>query len=209
MGALMGMTPFNLSEEDMRQAEEEFQKIESMTDAELQVYYSTDPDGISEMASMQKEAEESEEWERTPIEKRRSPLGRKLIRPGLLELYQQIYDRVAKGVPRKVIASELGISEHRLKMALRNLRRLTGQDPKSLGKSHVHKGDEYKRCPQCRGYENQDVRSEYDSNPRRRHKKKEIPVSRMNLPGEHDENLDWLSDPDRQDGNRRKYKPPS
>ena len=48
MSALMGMTPVNISEEDLRWAEEEFQKIESMTDAELHDYYTSDPDGISE-----------------------------------------------------------------------------------------------------------------------------------------------------------------
>jgi hypothetical protein len=113
-------------------------------------------------------------------------------------------------MPWKQIAAELGVSVDTIKIALRVVRRLTGQDYTR----HQHKTPEdFNRCRQCRGFVNQDTRSEYDLNPRRRHKKNEIPVSRIKYPAlagkklGDEEKLDRLSYSGRQDGKRRAYKP--
>jgi len=85
-------------------------------------------------------------------------------------------------MPRKKIAAELQISIHTVKMVLRVLRRLTGQDHRN----HRHKDEEqFNHCPQCRSYSNWDTRKLYDEKldetpePRRKRKRKEIPESRL------------------------------
>ena len=118
MLALLSMTSVNLSDEDLRQVEEEIQRVELMTDAELQVYYSSS-EGLADIACAQEVEQTFKQLEATPIEQRPNLLGRKLLRSGKLEFYQQIHTRVVKGVPRKVIADELGIASNCLNALFR------------------------------------------------------------------------------------------
>jgi hypothetical protein len=63
--------PVDVSEEDLRKAEEEAARIESMTDKELEEYYLS-PAGCAELAYERKIERELEEIEATPIEQRPS-----------------------------------------------------------------------------------------------------------------------------------------
>src|SRR5262245_59008040 len=190
MLALLYMTPVNLSGEDLRKVEEEIERIESMTDEDLRNYYRS-PIGLAEIEYDKKIEREIAEWEATSLEQRPTSLGRKLIRCGKLEFYREIHARLIRGMSRKKIAAELGVSIHRLKIALRALRRLTGEDYKH----HRHGNPvEFNRCPQCRGYANSGNRKPYDekldgtAEPRRKHKRNEISQSRRNMQrGETDE----------------------
>src|SRR5215510_2184203 len=192
MWALLYMTPGNLTDEDLRWAEEELARLESMTDEDLEEYYRS-PAGQAEIAYERK----LEKEEAGPIEQRPNALGRKLIRAGKLEFYQAIHSRVLKGLPRKKIAEELGVSIHRVKMALRALRRLTGQNYEHH--RHGNNPEEFNRCPQCRGYFNRGTKKlhgeKLDGTPerRRKHKQKEIPESRLDVElGETDDEHDSI-----------------
>jgi len=179
--ALLEMTPLNVSEDELRRVEEEIAQIESMTDEELQAYYST-PEGLVEIAQ---EREFNLQWEATPIEQRSNPLGRKLIRRGKLEFYREIHTRLIRGMPRKKIAHELGllygrkISSDTVKVAIRGLRKLTGQDYRH----HHHRGEDFNKCSQCRGYAYQGSNF-YGEDKRRLQRKKKldgtvIPISQL------------------------------
>src|SRR5262245_45448325 len=202
------MVPVKWSEEDLRKAEEETARFELMTDEELEEYYRS-PEGLAELAYERKLDREEEEFEAIPIEERPNPLGRRLIRRDKLEFYQNVLTKVGQGMPWKKIAAELGVSVSTIKMALRVVRRLTGKDHRH----DQHKNPEdFNECRQCRGFVNQGTRSEYDSNPRRRHKKNEIPLSLIKYPSRSgkeltdDEKLERLSSSGRKDGNRRAYR---
>jgi len=185
--------PVNVSDETLRKAEEEAARIESMTDEELEEYYRS-PAGRAELEYERKLEREVEEAEAIPIEERPNPLGRKLIRRGKLEYYQKVATRVAQGIPRKKIADELGVSVSAIKFALRVVRRLTGQDYTH----HNHTTwEDSMRCPQCRSHLNTNTHKPYGEKldgtpePRRKHKRKEIPQSRFNIqPGESDNEND-------------------
>jgi hypothetical protein len=194
--SLVWMVPVNVPEEDLRKAEEEAARIESMTDEELEEYYRS-PAGLAELAYERQLEREFEEMESIPIEQRPNPLGRKLIREGKLEYYQNVATRVTQGIQRKKIADELGVSLSAIKFALRVVRRLTGQDYTH----HKHNTwEDSTRCPQCRGYLNSDTHKPYGEKldgtreTRRKHKRKEIPQSELiGQPGgtdNEDENLE-------------------
>ena len=116
--------PVAVSEEDLRKAEEKAARFESMTDDELDEYYRS-PAGCAELDHERELDRELEEIEAIPIEQRPNPLGRKLIRRGKLEFYQNVLSRVGQGIPRKKIAEELEVSVNTIKVALRVARRLT------------------------------------------------------------------------------------
>jgi len=184
------MVPVKWSEEDLRKAEEETARFELMTDEELDEYYRS-PEGLAELAYERQLDREQEEFEAIPIEERPNPLGRRLIRRGKVEFYQNVVTRVVQGMPRQKIADELRVSVDTIKIALRVVRRLTGQDYTR----HQHKKlADFNRCPQCRGYANSGNRKPYDekldgtAEPRRKHKRNEISQSRRNMQrGETDE----------------------
>jgi hypothetical protein len=176
---LLCMTPSTLSEEDLRQAEQEIARIESMTDEELHAYYQS-PDGLAVIAEYREQERELEELEATPIEQRPNPLGRKLIRHGKLEFYQKIHARVMAGVPRKQIAEELDISVNTLKIALRTLRKLTGDDYETHKKTHRHQSwSDTTKCPQCRAHINEGHNVFGEDKRRVQRQKREVPISQL------------------------------
>jgi hypothetical protein len=174
---LLCMTPSTLAEEDLRQAEQEIARIESMSDEELRAYYQS-PEGLAEIVEYRELKRELDELEAMPIDQRPSLLGRKLIRSATLELYREIHSRVVRGEKRKKIAYELGISINTLKMALRALRRHTGNDYETHLKTHRHRTWEEKtKCPQCRGHIYEGHNTYGEDKRRVQREKREIPFS--------------------------------
>lgn len=171
--ALLELTPFNISEHDSQLIEQEIVRIDSMTDAQLQAYYRT-PEGLAEIAEYRAMEKELDDLEAMPIEQRPDPLGRKLIRREKLEFYREIEVRAMRGMPRRRIADELSllyrkrISANTIKMALRALRKLTGQDYRN----HKHREEDFKKCPQCRGYAYQGTNLHGEDRRRLQRKKK-------------------------------------